>query len=78
MGKVKEVITNILTNAVKYTEKGTIEFKVSCINEKDISTIFISVTDTGRGIKEENIKNLFTKFQRLDEDRNTTIEGTEL
>ena len=78
MGKVKEVITNILTNAVKYTEKGTIEFKVSCINEKDISTIFISVTDTGRGIKEENIKKLFTKFQRLDEDRNTTIEGTGL
>ena len=78
MGKVKEVITNILTNAVKYTEKGTIEFKVSCINQKDISTIFISVTDTGRGIKEENIKKLFTKFQRLDEDRNTTIEGTGL
>ena len=78
MAKVKEVITNILTNAVKYTEKGTIEFKVSCINQKDISTIFISVTDTGRGIKEENIKKLFTKFQRLDEDRNTTIEGTGL
>ena len=78
MAKVKEVITNILTNAVKYTEKGTIEFKASCINQKDVSTIFISVTDTGRGIKEENIKKLFTKFQRLDEDRNTTIEGTGL
>ena len=78
-GKVKEVITNILTNAVKYTEKGFIEFKVSCINSGGISTIFISVEDTGRGIKKEQLdKLLFSKFQRLDEDKNTTIEGTGL
>ena len=77
-GKIKEVITNILTNAVKYTEKGFVEFKVSCINQKDTSTIFISVEDSGRGIKKENLQNLFTKFQRLDEDKNTTIEGTGL
>ena len=77
-GKIKEVITNILTNAVKYTDKGFVEFKVSCINQKDTSTIFISVEDSGRGIKKENLQNLFTKFQRLDEDKNTTIEGTGL
>lgn len=77
-GKIKEIITNILTNAVKYTEKGYIDFKVSCINQKGTSIIFISVEDTGRGIKKENLEKLFTKFQRLDEDRNTTIEGTGL
>lgn len=76
--KIKEIITNILTNAVKYTEKGFIEFKVDCINQKDICTLFISVEDSGRGIKKEQINKLFTKFQRLDEDRNTTIEGTGL
>ena len=77
-GKVKQIITNLLSNAVKYTEKGYIDFKVSCINEKDISKLTITVSDTGRGIKKDHMDNLFTKFNRLDEDKNTTIEGTGL
>ena len=78
-GKIKEVVTNILTNACKYTEQGFINFRVSCINTGDISTIFISVEDSGRGIKKNQLKSLlFSKFQRLDEDKNTTIEGTGL
>jgi len=77
-GKVKEIITNILTNAVKYTEKGYIDFKVNCINEKNTCKLVISVSDTGRGIKPEKIESLFTKFNRLDEDKNTSIEGTGL
>lgn len=75
---VKEIVNNLLTNAVKYTEKGKITLTVKCINKADISRLIISVQDTGRGIKKENIKKLFTKFQRLDEDMNTTIEGTGL
>lgn len=78
MGKVKEVITNLLTNAAKYTEKGLIDLSVMCINNKNKSKLVISVEDTGRGIKPEKINKLFTKFQRLDEDRNTTLEGTGL
>lgn len=78
MGKVKEVITNLLTNAVKYTEKGTIELSIMCINETNKSKLVISVEDTGRGIKPDKIDKLFTKFQRLDEDKNTTLEGTGL
>ena len=78
MGKVKEIITNLLTNACKYTEKGLIELSVSCINTKKKSSLVISVEDTGRGIKPEKINKLFTKFQRLEEDRNTTLEGTGL
>jgi len=76
--KLKQIITNILTNAVKYTDKGTITVMVTCLNQDGISLLSISVEDTGRGIKPEKIDKLFTKFERLDEDRNTTIEGTGL
>ena len=75
---VKKIITNLLTNACKYTEKGFVEFKVNCVNNNDTCRLMISVEDTGRGIKKENLDKLFTRFQRLDEDRNTTIEGTGL
>ena len=78
IGKVKQIITNILTNAVKYTEKGSIDFSVNCINKDNICSLVISVEDTGRGIRPDKIDSLFTKFNRLDEDRNTTIEGTGL
>lgn len=77
-GKIKQIITNLLTNAVKYTEKGYIDFDVSCINEKDNCKLKITVTDTGRGIKESQMSTLFNKFERLEEDKNTTIEGTGL
>lgn len=75
---VKEIINNLLTNAIKYTEKGKITLNVKCIKKGDISKLIISVQDIGRGIKKENIEKLFTKFQRLEEDMNTTIEGTGL
>ena len=78
VGKIKQIITNLLTNAAKYTEKGTINFDVKCINDKNICKLAIIVKDTGRGIKQEQIDKLFTKFQRLDEDKNTSIEGTGL
>lgn len=77
-GKVKQIITNILTNAAKYTEKGEINFKVSCVNIKEECRLIITIKDTGRGIKTEQIDKLFNKFQRLDEDKNTTVEGTGL
>ena len=77
-GKIKEIITNILTNAIKYTERGLITFEVSCINYKNTTRLMISIEDTGRGIKPDKIDKLFTKFNRLEEDRNTTLEGTGL
>ena len=78
VGKIKQIITNILTNAVKYTEIGEIIFEVNCITEKNNCSLVISVEDTGRGIKPEKIDKLFEKFERLEEDRNTTTEGTGL
>ena len=76
--KVKEIVNNLLTNAIKYTESGEIELTVKCINQNNISNLIISVRDTGRGIKAENINKLFNKFERLDVERNTTTEGTGL
>ena len=75
---IKKVMINLLTNAVKYTESGYVEFKVSCVKKENICRLIISVEDSGRGIKPEDIDKLFTKFNRFDEDRNTTIEGTGL
>ena len=75
---IKKVVTNLLSNAAKYTEKGFVRYEVNCVNDKDTTKLIISVEDSGRGIKKENIDKLFNKFERLDEDRNTTIEGTGL
>ena len=76
--RVKQVILNILTNAAKYTDKGKIIFSVQSIIKDNVCRMIVSVEDTGRGIKKESIDKLFTKFERLAEDRNTTIEGTGL
>ena len=75
---IKKVVTNLLSNACKYTECGYVHYEVNCINSNGVSKLIISVEDSGRGIKKENIDKMFTKFQRLDEDKNTTIEGTGL
>ena len=75
---LKKIVINLLTNAIKYTDKGYVDFSVKCVNTNDVCRLIISVEDSGRGIKTDDINKLFTKFQRLDEDRNTTIEGTGL
>ena len=79
-GKVKEIVNNLLTNAIKYTEEGEINLTIKCINDtsKNISNLIIICQDTGRGIKAEYINKLFTKFERLDIEKNTTTEGTGL
>ena len=75
---VKQIANNLLSNAIKYTDKGSIEFSVKCINEHDTCLLIMSVKDTGRGIATENIDKLFTKFERLDIEKNSTTEGTGL
>lgn len=78
VNNVKKIITNLLSNAVKYTDKGFIRYEITCVNEGDTSRLMISVEDSGRGIKKDAVDMLFSKFQRLDEDKNSTIEGTGL
>lgn len=75
---MKQIINNLLTNAIKYTEKGHINLNVKCINRDDNCNLIITVQDSGRGIKKEDIEKLFTKFERLDIERNSTTEGTGL
>lgn len=79
-GKVKEIINNLLINAIKYTEQGEINLKVKCVNDlnKKMTNLIITCQDTGRGIKAEYINKLFRKFERLDIEKNTTAEGTGL
>ena len=74
----KQILNNLLSNAFKYTEKGEVSLTVKCINTKHYSNILIAVRDTGRGIKSDDIKRLFNKFDRLDVELNTTTEGTGL
>ncbi len=77
-GRLKQICVNILTNAIKYTKKGSIVFSVNSVKKDGICRLIISVEDTGIGIKQENISKLFNKFERLDLEDNVTIEGTGL
>lgn len=76
--RVKQIILNILTNAVKYTKEGFVDFKVSSVVQGDVCRLIISVEDSGIGIKNENIDKLFTNFERLGVEKAITIEGTGL
>ncbi|MBR4903565.1 MAG: response regulator [Selenomonadaceae bacterium] len=79
--RIKQVITNILTNAVKYTEKGIVTFSIGfkrIEEEPDSVILLVSVKDTGIGIKQEDLKKLFAEFERIEEKRNRNIEGTGL
>jgi signal transduction histidine kinase/DNA-binding response OmpR family regulator/HPt (histidine-containing phosphotransfer) domain-containing protein len=75
---IKKIVTNLLSNACKYTDRGFVHYEVNCVNTKNVSKLIISVEDSGRGIKKDSVDKMFTKFQRLEEDKNTTIEGTGL
>lgn len=78
--RIKQIINNLLSNSIKYTLKGEINLNIKCINnyEKKLTTLIISCQDTGIGIKPEYINKLFDKFERLDVEKNTTVEGTGL
>jgi len=78
--RIRQIILNLLTNACKYTDEGTITLNVDFANRSNKSQIdlIMSVKDTGRGIKKQDINKLFNSFQRLEESRNKNIEGTGL
>ncbi|MBP3783524.1 MAG: response regulator [Butyrivibrio sp.] len=77
--RIKQCVTNILTNAVKYTEKGSVDLNVSC-RKADEDSIYLrfEIVDTGIGIKEEDLEKLYSPFERIEEIRNRSIEGTGL
>ena len=76
--RIKQILNNLLSNAAKYTEKGTITFAVKGIYDEKGFSLEMSVTDTGIGIREEDMEKLFERFLRLEMDKNRYIEGTGL
>ena len=78
--RIKQIIMNILTNAVKYTKQGSVMLTVSQEREAgaDHTDLKVRVRDTGIGIKKEDIDRLFIAFERIEEDRNRSIQGTGL
>lgn len=77
--RIKQVLTNLITNAVKYTGKGSVGIKVFSTASSDGGFVLnIHVRDTGMGIREEDKDKLFEAFARLDEKKNRTVEGTGL
>ena len=79
--RIKQVITNILTNAAKYTEKGSVTFRIGfdrVDGEPESVLLKVSIKDTGMGIKPEDMKKLFSDFERIEEKKNRNIEGTGL
>ncbi len=77
--RIKQIVTNLLTNAVKYTERGFVSLSVGFEKTgEDTVLLKVSVSDTGIGIKEEDLNRLFDAFERIEERRNRSIEGTGL
>ena len=77
--RIKQIFVNLVSNAVKYTDKGTVIFSVNYERISDDEMyLIVSVKDTGRGIKTESLPSLFDSFKRLDEVKNVGIEGTGL
>ena len=75
---VRQILNNLLDNACKYTQSGTITFTVNWEEENDMAKMYFSVQDTGCGIMEKAIPKLFDSFQRTDLRRNKDIQGTGL
>ena len=76
--RIRQVLTNILTNAVKYTHEGTVWLRVKSSQTDETTLLMFEVEDTGIGIKEEDLPKLSAEFERIEEDRNRNIEGTGL
>ncbi|MCR5535834.1 MAG: response regulator [Succinivibrio sp.] len=77
--RIKQIISNLLTNAFKYTQEGTVTLELHKVSQTEQSVSFlVKVSDTGIGIKEEDLPKLTKAFERIEEDRNRNIEGTGL
>ncbi|MDR2730625.1 MAG: PAS domain-containing protein [Treponema sp.] len=76
--RVKQIFTNLLSNAVKYTHRGSVKLSVHCTREDDTMWMDVTVSDTGIGIREEDLKNIFSDYNQADTKANRNIEGTGL
>ena len=76
--RIRQILVNLLTNAVKYTEKGTVSHRVSGTKNNNMEKLHFEVEDTGIGISKEDLPKLYSAFERIEEKKNRSIEGTGL
>jgi signal transduction histidine kinase/DNA-binding response OmpR family regulator/HPt (histidine-containing phosphotransfer) domain-containing protein len=76
--RLRQILTNLLSNAFKYTEKGEVCLRISWERREDTAVLYFAVEDTGRGIKQEDMGKLFSEYIQLDAAANRRIEGTGL
>ena len=76
--RVREILTNILNNAVKYTDEGFVKLSIDGVISDDTLTLKIEVKDSGQGIKEEDLDTIFSSFSRVNKKKNKNVEGTGL
>jgi len=75
---IQQILSNILINAHKYTDQGSVDLDIYAINHEDVCSIYIAVEDTGKGMQPKLIDNLFNKWTRAEDTRNSTTEGVGL
>ena len=78
ISNLKKVVTNLLSNACKYTDKGFVRYNIDAVVNGDDCQLLISVEDSGQGIKKDELSEIFQKFSRLDVIKNNAVEGTGL
>jgi signal transduction histidine kinase/HPt (histidine-containing phosphotransfer) domain-containing protein len=76
--RLKQILNNLLSNSFKYTREGTVTLAVNCVRENENVRLTISVSDTGIGIRQEDIEKLFKDYNQVDVKANRLIEGTGL
>ena len=77
--RIRQILMNLLSNAIKYTERGYVSFSVQAeVIDEDTVLLIAEITDSGKGIRPEEINKLFSEFSRLDKDKNRDVEGTGL
>ena len=76
--RIGQVLINLLSNGVKYTDKGSVTLSINCERKEDVAVLYFSIKDTGIGIKQEDLGKLYEEFKRIDLGRNRNVEGTGL
>lgn len=76
--RIGQVLINLLSNGVKYTDKGSVTLSINCERNDDVAVLYFSIKDTGIGIKQEDLGELYEEFKRIDLGRNRNVEGTGL
>lgn len=76
--RIKQILTNFLTNAIKYTEEGGVTLHVDCESNGAMAKLVFTVTDTGIGIKRDELEKVFEEYRRVDRKKNVNVEGTGL